>query len=80
MDVHIYMAYTIRASLFSPPKELIGSITIWCRMDSSVMIFRVVNYPYGDSRENEAQAMFEALTLLRIPHVYEIFAKGRTTK
>ena len=62
----------IRTSLFSPPKALKDSFTIWCRMDSLFVRFRRQNSPYGDARENEAEAMFEALTLVRRPHIHEI--------
>ena len=64
----------VRTSLFSPPRALKDSFTIWCRMDTLVVRFRRDNSPYGDARENEAQAMFEALTLVRRPDIQEIFA------
>lgn len=54
----------IRTSLINPPKELTSSVTIWVRIDSILEGFKREKSPYGNAGENEAQAMFEALTTL----------------
>jgi hypothetical protein len=53
---------SILTSLLNPPQELIDSFTIWVRMDSLSTGFKRHKPPYGNAGENEAKAMFEALT------------------